>query len=77
MRLYRSKFEEVIRLLDPETQTLLDVGCRDGRLKNDLPRTIQYSGIDLSLGPLVSKICNIEQGIRYANSRRACSRRTR
>jgi SAM-dependent methyltransferase len=68
MRLYRSKFEEVARLLDPQTKTLLDVGCRDGRLKNHLPGTIEYSGIDLSPGPLVSKICNIEQGIPYPDN---------
>jgi SAM-dependent methyltransferase len=68
MRLYRSKFEEVVQHLDPETTTLLDVGCRDGRLKNYLPGTIQYSGIDLSPGPFVSKVCNIEQGIPYPDS---------
>jgi SAM-dependent methyltransferase len=68
MRLYRSKFEEVARLLDPRTKTLLDVGCRDGRLKNHLPGTIEYSGIDLSPGPLVSKVCNIEQGIPYPDN---------
>lgn len=68
MRLYRSKFEEVVQRLDPETKTLLDVGCRDGRLKNYLPGTIQYSGIDLSPGPFVSKVCNIEQGIPYPDN---------
>jgi SAM-dependent methyltransferase len=68
MRLYLSKFEEVARLLDPQTKTLLDVGCRDGRLKNHLPGTIEYSGIDLSPGPLVSKVCNIEQGIPYPDN---------
>jgi len=68
MRLYRSKFEEVVQRLDPVTRTLLDVGCRDGRLKNYLPGSIQYSGIDLSPGPFVSKVCNIEQGIPYPDS---------
>jgi len=68
MRLYRSKFEEVVQLLDPDTKTLLDVGCRDGRLKNYLPETIQYSGIDLSPGPWVSKVCNIERGIPYPDN---------
>lgn len=68
MRLYRSKFEEVARLLHPQTKTLLDVGCRDGRLKNHLPGTIEYSGIDLSPGPLVNKVCNIEQGIPYPDN---------
>jgi len=68
MRLYRSKFEEVVQRLDPETKTLLDVGCRDGRLKNYLPGTIQYSGIDLSPGPFVSKVCNIELGIPYPDN---------
>jgi len=68
MRLYRSKFEEVVQHLDPETKTLLDVGCRDGRLKNYLPGTIQYRGIDLSPGPFVSKVCNIEQGIPYPDN---------
>lgn len=65
MELYRSKFEEVVRLLDPRTRTLLDVGCRDGRLKNYIPSTVEYSGIDLFPGPFVSKVCNIEQGIPY------------
>ncbi|MCR4302022.1 MAG: class I SAM-dependent methyltransferase [Sulfuricaulis sp.] len=68
MRLYRSKFEEVVQLLDPNTHTLLDVGCRDGRLKKNLPSTIEYSGIDLFPGPYVSKVCNIEQGIPYPDN---------
>lgn len=68
MKLYRSKFEEVVQLLHPQTKTLLDVGCRDGRLKNYLPGTLEYSGIDLSPGPLVSKACNIEQGIPYPDN---------
>lgn len=68
MRLYRSKFEEVVRLLDPQSRTLLDVGCRDGRMKKYLPETIEYSGIDLFPGPFVSKVCNIEQGIPYPDN---------
>jgi SAM-dependent methyltransferase len=68
MRLYRSKFEEVAQLLDPQTRTLLDVGCRDGRLKKFLPENIDYSGIDLFPGPYVSKTCNIEQGIPYPDN---------
>lgn len=68
MRLYHSKFEEIARLLDPEIRTLLDVGCRDGRLKNYLSGTIEYSGIDLIPGPFVNKVCNIEQGIPYPDN---------
>lgn len=68
MRLYRSKYEEVVKLLDPDTRSLLDVGCRDGRLKNFLPPAIEYSGIDLFPGPYVSKVCNVEEGIPYPDA---------
>jgi SAM-dependent methyltransferase len=68
MRLYRSKFEEVAFLLSPTTQTLLDVGCRDGKLKGYLPQTVQYTGIDLTPGPWVAQICNIEQGIPFPDN---------
>lgn len=68
MRLYRSKFEEVAQLLDPRAKTLLDVGCRDGRLKKFLPANVEYNGIDLFPGPFVSKVCNIEQGIPYPDN---------
>lgn len=65
MRLYRSKFEEVARLLAPDCKSLLDVGCRDGRLKKNLPSTVEYAGVDLSPGPNVSKVCNLEKGLPY------------
>jgi len=68
MRLYRSKFQEVARLLAPGTKTLLDVGCRAGKLQGYLPATIRYTGIDLVPGPNVTTVCNIEQGIPYPDA---------
>jgi SAM-dependent methyltransferase len=47
---------------------LLDVGCRDGRLKSYIPPTVEYTGIDLCPGQSVAKVCNIEQGIPYPKS---------
>jgi SAM-dependent methyltransferase len=66
-RLFHSKFEEVAFSLSPETQTLLDVGCRDGRLKSHLPSGVEYTGIDLTPGPQVTRICDIEHGIPYSD----------
>jgi hypothetical protein len=67
MRLYQSKFEEVALLLAPATKTLLDVGCRDGKLREHLPAAVKYTGIDLTPGPWVAQICDIEQGIPYSD----------
>lgn len=66
-RLFHSKFEEVAFFLSPKTQTLLDVGCRDGRLKSHLPSGVEYTGIDLTPGSQVARICGIEQGIPYSD----------
>jgi len=68
MRLYRSKFEEVALLLAPATTSLLDVGCRDGKLREHLPATVKYTGIDLTPGPWVAQICDIEQGIPFPDN---------
>jgi len=68
MRLFQSKFEEVALLLSPATQTLLDVGCRDGKLRGHLPPTVKYTGIDLTPGPRVAQICDIEQGIPFPDN---------
>jgi SAM-dependent methyltransferase len=68
MRLFQSKFEEVALLLAPSTQTLLDVGCRDGKLRSHLPHTVEYVGIDLTPGPWVAQICDIEKGIPYSDN---------
>lgn len=68
MNLYYSKFDEVARRLAPNTQTLLDIGCRNGILKEHLPAGIQYSGIDLNLEPCVTKACNVEEGIPFPDN---------
>jgi 2-polyprenyl-3-methyl-5-hydroxy-6-metoxy-1,4-benzoquinol methylase len=68
MRLYQSKFEEVALLLAPATKTLLDVGCRDGKLREHLPAAVKYTGIDLTPGPGVAQICDIEQGIPFPDN---------
>jgi SAM-dependent methyltransferase len=68
MRTYRSKFEEVARYISPRATRLLDVGCRDGRLKRFLPGGIEYTGIDLVFGPQVTKVCNVESGIPYSDN---------
>ena len=65
MRLFQSKFEEVAFFLSPKAQTLLDVGCRDGKLRSHLPHAVEYTGIDLAPGPWVAQICDIEQGIPF------------
>ena len=65
MRLFHSKFEEVAFFLSPRTHTVLDVGCREGKLKGHLPPVVEYTGIDLAPGPWVTRICDIEQGIPY------------
>ncbi len=63
MKLYRSKFEEVAQSLATGVKSVLDIGCRDGKLKKFLPEGIEYAGIDLSPGPHVTKVCNAESGI--------------
>lgn len=68
LRLFHSKFEEVAFLLSPATEALLDVGCRDGRLRSHLPPTVKYTGIDLTPGPWVAQICDIEQGIPFPDN---------
>jgi hypothetical protein len=55
-------------MLAPEAKTLLDVGCRDGKLKKFLPAEIGYAGIDLTPGPHVTKVCNAESGIPYPDN---------
>jgi hypothetical protein len=68
MRLYRSKYEEVVYQLAPNTRTLLDVGCRDAVLKKYLPKNIKYLGIDLFLGSNVSAVCNAERGLPFPDN---------
>ena len=68
MRLYRSKYEEVVYQLSPSTRTLLDVGCRDAVLERYLPKNIKYRGIDLVLGPNVSTVCNAERGLPFPDN---------
>jgi len=65
LNLYRSKFQEAASRLDPDTRSLLDLGCRDGILKKYLPPEIDYSGVDLVAAPLVVKTCNVEDGIPF------------
>jgi len=68
MRLFQSKFEEVASHLMPKSRTLLDVGCRDGKLRGHLPTTVKYTGIDLTPGPCVAQVCDIEQGIPFPDN---------
>jgi len=68
IEIYRSKFEEVARRLEAGAGSLLDVGCRDGILRTFLPPNIAYSGVDLSPGPNVTKVCNVEQGIPFPDA---------
>ena len=68
MRLYRSKFEEVTQSLAPDVKSVLDIGCRDGKLKKFLPGRIEYAGIDLTPSPHVTKVCNAESGIPYPDN---------
>jgi SAM-dependent methyltransferase len=68
MRIYRSKFEEVAYRLAPEAKSILDVGCRDGKLKRFLPPDIDYTGVDLMPGPAVARQVNLEKGIPYPDN---------
>ncbi len=67
VELYLSKFEEVARQLAPDARSVLDIGCRDGILRKYLPQQVSYAGVDLSPGPNVTRICNLEQGIPFAD----------
>ena len=66
--LYRSKFEEVARRLAPDARSVLDIGCRDGILRRFLPQEVSYAGVDLCPGPNVTRVCNVEQGIPFADA---------
>jgi predicted SAM-dependent methyltransferase len=68
MRLYRSKYEEVANELAPNVRTLLDVGCRHAILKRYLPNNIQYLCVDLFPGPNVTRVCDAEQGLAFADN---------
>ena len=68
VELYLSKFEEVARRLAPDARSVLDIGCRDGILRKYLPQKMSYAGVDLSPGPNVTRVCNLEQGIPFADA---------
>jgi len=68
IELYRSKFEEVARRLAPDARSVLDIGCRDGILRKYLPGDMCYTGLDLSPGPNVTKVFNVEQGLPFADA---------
>lgn len=61
----RNKYQHAVNALRPDVATLLDVGCRDGKLRSYLPSSIRYVGVDLFPGDAVTKVCNIEQGLPY------------
>lgn len=65
---YHSKYDQVGARLAHGGRSLLDVGCRDGRLKTYLPESVVYTGVDISPGPAVSKVCNLEQGLPFEDS---------
>ena len=67
MNHYVSKYRQVADCLNPDSQSLLDVGCRDGILKSHLPSTIEYAGVDLFPGEHVLKTCNVEEGLPFAD----------
>jgi len=66
--LYISKFEEVARRIAPDARSVLDIGCRDGILGKYLPREVSYAGVDLSPGPNVTRVCDLEKGIPFADA---------
>lgn len=68
IELYRSKFEEVARRLAPDARSVLDIGCRDGILRKYLPGDMCYTGVDLSPGPNVTKVFNVEEGVPFADA---------
>lgn len=59
------KYACVVRALGPDVRTLLDVGCRDARLKQYLDPRIRYTGLDLSPGPGVDVVCDVEEGMPF------------
>jgi len=68
IEIYHSKFEEVSRRLEPGARSLLDIGCRNGILRKYLPEEMSYTGVDLSPGPNVTQVCNVEHGIPFADA---------
>jgi SAM-dependent methyltransferase len=68
VEIYHSKFEEVSRRLKPGARSLLDIGCRDGILRKYLPEEMSYTGVDLTPGPNVTQVCNVERGIPFADA---------
>ncbi len=42
-----SRWDVILRLLGPDTQSVLDIGCRDMALRTYLPRESDYVGFDL------------------------------
>jgi SAM-dependent methyltransferase len=66
--LYVSKFEEVARRIAPDARSVLDIGCRNGILGKYLPREVSYAGVDLSPGPNVTRVCDLEKGIPFADA---------
>ena len=66
--LYVSKFEEVARRMAPDARSVLDIGCRDGVLGKYVPREVSYAGVDLRPGPNVTQVCDLENGIPFADA---------
>jgi 2-polyprenyl-3-methyl-5-hydroxy-6-metoxy-1,4-benzoquinol methylase len=62
------KYHIVSTMMPSDVCSLLDVGCRDGILKKHLNPRIDYTGIDLADGPAVTKVCNVEKGIPFADN---------
>lgn len=67
VRLIYSKYDFVARLLASDVKSVLDVGCRDGILRTHLSSSIRYTGVDLEAGPAVTRVCNVEQGLPFAD----------
>jgi len=67
-KIFKNRYEVACSLLSAETNSLLDVGCRDAILKRYLPPGIVYTGADLIEGPSVDYVCNLENGLPFQDA---------
>lgn len=62
-----AKYDMVASMLSENTCSILDVGCRDGTLREHLRPGLAYTGIDMSADSAATKICDVEQGIPFGD----------
>lgn len=62
----QNRYKLAVSLPEHEFRNVLDLGCGDGKLRDDLPKGIQYQGLDLREGKgIISH--NLEKGIPFGD----------